>query len=78
MLDNHLLVKGDIDEERKVNPEAEAMTTSEFLGQIKWMTIKAYKTSEQIGETVLMYDPVPTTYYCGDLQEISGGKASSL
>lgn len=78
LLDKHLLVKGDIDEERKANPEAEIMTTSELLGQLKWMTINAYRTSEQVGENILMYDPIPTAYYCGDLQEISGGMSSSL
>ncbi|MGB0879175.1 MAG: gluconate 2-dehydrogenase subunit 3 family protein [Polaribacter sp.] len=78
LLDKYLLVKGEVDEERKANPEAQVMTNSEFLGQMKWMTIEAYRTSEQVGETILMYDPVPTTYYCGDLQEISGGKSSSL
>lgn len=78
LLDKHLLVKGDIDEERKANPEGKKMTTSEFLGQIKWMTINAYKTSEEVGENILVYDPVPTAYYCGDLQELTGGKAHSL
>ncbi len=78
LLDKYLLLKGEIDEERKANPEAQVMTNSEFLGQLKWMTIEAYRTSEQVGENILMYDPIPTAYYCGDLQEISGGKASSL
>lgn len=78
LLDKYLLLKGEIDEARKANPEAQIMTNSEFLGQIKWMTINAYRTSEQVGENILMYDPVPTAYYCGDLQEISGGMSSSL
>ena len=78
LLDKYLLVKGDIDEERKANPEALTATHSEFLGQLKWMTIEAYKTSEQVGESILVYDPIPTTYYCGDLQELTGGKSWSL
>lgn len=78
LLDKHLLIKGDIDQERKANPEAKIMTTSEFLGQLKWMTINAYRTSEQVGENILVYDPVPTTYYCGDLQELTGGTSYSL
>jgi len=78
LLDAHLLIKGDIDEDRLANPEALQATKNEFLNHLKYLTITAYITSEEIGENVLMYDPVPTAYYCGDLQEISGGKSSSL
>lgn len=78
LLDVHLLVKGEIDEDRLANLEAVQPTKNEFLNQLKHLTITAYVTSEEIGENVLMYDPVPTAYYCGDLQEISGGKSSSL
>jgi hypothetical protein len=78
LLDTHLLVKGEIDKDRLANPEALQPTKNEFLNQLKYLTITAYVTSEEIGENVLMYDPVPTVYYCGDLQEISGGKSSSL
>ena len=78
LLDAHLLVKGEIDEDRLANLEAVQPTKNEFLNQLKYLTITAYVTSEEIGENVLMYDPVPTAYYCGDLQEISGGKSSSL
>ena len=78
LLDAHLLVKGEIDKDRLSNPEALQPTKNEFLNHLKYLTITAYVTSEEIGENVLMYDPVPTAYYCGDLQEISGGKASSL
>ena len=78
LLDAHLLVKGEIDKDRLANPEALQPTKNEFLNHLKYLTITAYVTSEEIGENVLMYDPVPTAYYCGDLQEISGGKSSSL
>ena len=78
LLDAHLLVKGDIDKDRLANPEALQPTKNEFLNHLKYLTIMAYVGSEEIGENVLMYDPVPTAYYCGDLQEISGGKSSSL
>ena len=78
LLDAHLLVKGEIDKDRLANPEALQPTKNEFLNHLKHLTITAYVTSEEIGENVLMYDPVPTAYYCGDLQEISGGKSSSL
>ena len=78
LLDENLLVKGDIDKDRLANPEALQPTKNEFLNHLKYLTIMAYVGSEEIGENVLMYDPVPTAYYCGDLQEISGGKSSSL
>jgi len=43
------------------------------------MTIWGYKTSEYIGEEVLAYLPVPGSYVaCGDVQELSGGKAWSI
>jgi hypothetical protein len=78
LLDAHLLVKGDIDKDRLANPEALQPTKNEFLNHFKYLTIMAFVGSEEIGENVLMYDPVPTAYYCGDLQEISKGKSSSL
>lgn len=78
LLDKHMLVKDEIDEEREENPESLELTKSEFLNSIKWMTINAYLTTEQIGENVLVYDPVPSQYYCGNLQELTGGKSYSL
>jgi len=42
------------------------------------MTIYAYKHSEEVGENILAYDPIPTAYYCGDLQELTRGKSYSL
>ena len=78
ILDRYLLVKGDIDIEREENPEAKSMTQSEFLGQLKWLTITGYRNSEQVGENILVYDPIPSAYYSGDLQELTGGKAYSL
>ena len=78
LLDANLLVKGDIDKDRLANPEALQPTKNEFLNHLKYLTIMAFVGSEEIGENVLMYDPVPTAYYCGDLQEISGGRSSSL
>lgn len=78
LLDKHMLIKGQIDEEREAKPESLEYTKSEFLNSLKWMTINAYLTTEQIGEKVLVYDPVPSQYYCGDLQELTGGKSYSL
>ncbi|NCO62581.1 MAG: gluconate 2-dehydrogenase subunit 3 family protein [Flavobacteriales bacterium] len=78
LLDKYMLIKGEIDEERVANPESLELTKSEFLNSLKWMTINAYVTTEQIGETVLKYDPIPAAYYCGDLQELTGGRSWSL
>ena len=77
-LDKNMLLEDEIDLEREADPESLAFTVSEFLNNLKWMTINAYLTTEQIGENVLVYDPVPSRYYCGDLQELTGGKSYSL
>lgn len=78
LLDQHLLVKDEIDTEREANLDSLIPTTSEFLNHLKWMTINAYLTTEHIGENVLVYDPVPAQNYCGDLLELTGGKSYSL
>jgi len=50
-----------------------------FAHNLRGLTILAYKTSEYIGEEVLSYLPVPGEYIaCGDVQELTGGKAWSL
>jgi len=92
IMDKYMLVKGEIDEERRANPrppynEANAIsgnfvytkpTKNEVLNHLKWLSISAYRWNEEIGENVMPYDPVPATYECGDLQELTGGKAYSL
>lgn len=78
LFDTHMLLKGEIDEERESDIEFKGLTVSEFLNKVKNMTIKAYKTTEEIGENVMIYDPVPAQYICGDLQELTGGKDYSL
>ena len=78
LLDEHMFLSKEIDPEREANPDALWMTLSEFLNQLKWMTIYAYKHSEEVGENILAYDPIPSAYYCGDLQELTGGKSYSL
>ena len=78
LLDEYMFLNNEVDPERKANPEALSMTSSEFLNQLKWMTINAYKNSEEVGENILAYDPIPTAYYCGDLQELTDGKSYSL
>lgn len=77
-LDKNLKVKGEIDEERFKNAKFKGLTTSEFLNSIKSLSIKAYLTTEKIGEEILAYNPVPGVYYCGDLQELTQGKSWSL
>ncbi|MFS4492946.1 gluconate 2-dehydrogenase subunit 3 family protein [Maribacter sp. 2308TA10-17] len=50
-----------------------------FASNLRGMTIWGYKTSEYVGEKVLAYLPLPGQYVaCGDIQELSGGKAWSL
>ena len=57
----------------------EAIQRYQFANNLRSSTIWAYKTSEQIGEEVLAYLPVPGEYVpCGDLNELTGGKAWSI
>ena len=57
----------------------ENIANSAFATNLRNMTIWAYKTSEYIGEEVLAYLPVPGEYIpCGDLEELTGGKAWSI
>lgn len=49
------------------------------LINIRGTSIWAYKTSEQIGENILAYDPIPGWQKgCMSLEEATGGKAWSL
>ena len=65
-------------EEEAPSEDPAKMTTSQLLNSIKWFSIYAYRISETVGETILAYDPIPGAAYCGDLQELTGGKAWSL
>lgn len=50
-----------------------------FANNLRGLTVMGYKTSEYVGEEVLEYLPVPGEYIaCGDLQELTGGKAWSI
>jgi hypothetical protein len=50
-----------------------------FATQLRDGAISAYKNSEYIGEEVLAYLQIPGGYIgCGDLDELSGGRAWSL
>ena len=50
-----------------------------FASNLRDMTIWGYKASEYVGEKVLAYLPVPgVNIACGDVDELTGGKAWSL
>ena len=50
-----------------------------FAGNVRSMATWAYKSSEYIGEEVLAYLPLPGEYIaCGDVNELTQGKAWSL
>ncbi|MEM9260971.1 MAG: gluconate 2-dehydrogenase subunit 3 family protein [Bacteroidota bacterium] len=47
--------------------------------ELKQMVIAHYFGSEEVATTQLAYDPIPGGYIpCGDLQELSGGKAWAI
>lgn len=49
------------------------------LKRLRDFAVWAYKTSEQVGETVLAYDPIPGKQLgCISLEEATGGKSWSL
>lgn len=56
----------------------EEKSVLEFVNQVKGMTVWGFKTSEEIGENVMAYDPIPGAYIgCESLEELTGGKAWS-
>ncbi len=57
----------------------DAISRFAFANNLRGLTIMGYKTSEFVGEEVLVYLPVPGEYIgCGDLQELTGGKDWSI
>ncbi|MDT0691615.1 gluconate 2-dehydrogenase subunit 3 family protein [Salegentibacter sp. F188] len=59
-----------------INADAGAYS---YLENVREMAIWAWKTSEEVGENVLWYDPIPGEYIpCGPVEELGGGKAMSL
>ncbi|GAA3634750.1 gluconate 2-dehydrogenase subunit 3 family protein [Flavivirga jejuensis] len=57
----------------------EKYTLYKFLLSIKYYTLFGYFTSEEVGERVLAYDPVPGRYDgCISVDEATGGRAWSL
>ena len=58
---------------------ADELTSTWFAQNLRGSVIWAFKTTEYIGEEVLAYLPIPGGYVpCGDLNELTGGKAWSL
>jgi len=50
-----------------------------YLTNVRQMAIWAWKNSEEVGENVLWYDPIPGEYIpCGPVSELGEGKAMSL
>lgn len=74
LLDNHMVLSS----EESKGLDVKAKDVSDLLNKIRSMSINAYKISETVGETILAYDPVPGATYCGDLNELTGGKSWSL
>ena len=74
LLDTHMKLSS----EEQPESDPNKMNASQLLNSIKGSSIWAYRVSETVGETVLAYDPIPGATYCGDLQELTGGKAWSL
>lgn len=94
LLDKYLAKLSDEEEEahgEAIGAYMEAMMTGEeaqlddeiachaFANNIRGVSIWAYKNSEYVAEEVLAYLPIPGQYVaCGDVNELSGGKAWSL
>ncbi|MGB8705941.1 MAG: gluconate 2-dehydrogenase subunit 3 family protein [Gillisia sp.] len=54
-------------------------STNSYLNSVRSLGIWGWKTSEQVGENVLWYDPIPGEYIpCGPVSELGNGKAMSL
>ncbi len=74
MADFYQVFAGD----KSIKPQADAACNA-LLSQIRGMTIWGWKNTEQIGEQVLVYEPIPGQQIgCLPLSEATGGKAYSL
>lgn len=64
--------------DKSTTPDAEAAAYS-IIKNVRGMTIWGWRTTEQIGENVLAYDPIPGQQIgCLPLSEATSGKAYSL
>ncbi len=68
----------DYENDKTATPDEDAACFN-LLSQIRGMTIWGWKTTEEIGENVLAYDPIPGQQKgCISVEEATGGKAYSL
>ncbi len=59
--------------------ESSDKEVASFVVSFRDQTIWAYKNSEQVGETIMAYNPIPGKYEgCVDLNETTQGKAWSI
>ena len=55
------------------------LACNQLFGQLRGMTVWGWKESEEIGENVLAYEPIPGQQVgCLPVQDATGGKAYSL
>jgi len=55
------------------------LACNQLFGQLRGMSIWGWKTSEEIGENVLAYEPIPAQQVgCLSVEDATGGKAYSL
>ena len=55
------------------------LACNQLFGQLRGMTIWGWKNSEEIGENVLAYEPIPAQQVgCLSVEDATGGKAYSL
>ena len=66
------------EQESEVKIDADAGAYA-YLTGIRGMAIWAWKNSEEVGENVMWYDPIPGEYIpCGSVDDLGQGKAMSL
>ncbi|MEM9930005.1 MAG: gluconate 2-dehydrogenase subunit 3 family protein [Bacteroidota bacterium] len=59
--------------------EMEEASAKDAYFTLKSMIIGSYFNTEEVATTMLAYDPIPGEYIpCGDLQELTGGKAWAI
>ncbi|GAA4321885.1 hypothetical protein GCM10023115_49680 [Pontixanthobacter gangjinensis] len=64
------------DVEIELDPDAGAY---DYLTNVRGVAIWAWKNTEEIGENVMWYDPIPGQYIpCGPVKDLGNGKAMSL
>lgn len=65
--------------EKGEEPSKEEVALSAAFFSLKSAIVSTFVNTEEVGTTMMAYDPVPGEYIpCGDLQELSGGKVWSV